>query len=369
MIGTLNTGELRAVPEIRWNGASEAEEKAMAIEAELIEAVESATLSAAGLAALRFPPRERVLGSWFKQGDLGFIFGPRGLGKTWLAMHLAEQIAGGGKVASWSAPVPRNVLYIDGEMPLDNLLERDRALSGGKGSKVMYLQHEALFHTRRKVLNLADPTHQKAISRLCDTKRVDVMFLDNLSCLFAGVKENDADDWERVLPWLLALRRNRLAVVFVAHAGRNGQMRGTSRREDAAFWILQLTRPDDAASDENGARFLCRFDKNRNATDIECPPIDWTFSRGSGGCTEVTWKPISALQKLRALIESGITSASNLAMEMKLSTSTVCRLAKEGMAQGWLRHKGREYEIVPERSATVFTKEEADEVLSGPGGL
>ena len=39
------------------------------------------------------------------------------------------------KVASWSAPVPRNVLYIDGEMALDGLLERDRALSGGQGSK------------------------------------------------------------------------------------------------------------------------------------------------------------------------------------------------------------------------------------------
>jgi hypothetical protein len=183
------------------------------------------------------------------------------------------------------------------------------------------------------------------------------------------VKENDADDWERVLHWILDLRRNRVAVVFVAHAGRNGQMRGTSRREDAAFWILQLTRPDDAEKDEDGARFLCRFDKNRNATEIECPPIDWTFLRGSGGCTEVTWKPISALQKLRSLIESGVRSASDLAMDMKLSPSTVCRLAKEGMTQGWLRHRGREYELVPERSPTVLSEEEAAEAAFGPGGL
>jgi hypothetical protein len=146
-------------------------------------------------------------------------------------------------------------------------------------------------------------------------------------------------------------------------------MRGTSRREDAAFWILQLTRPDDAGNDEDGARFLCRFDKNRNATEIECPPIDWTFSRGSGGCTEVTWKPISALQKLRTLVESRITSATDLAMEMNMSPSTVCRLAKQGMAEGWLRHNGRKYEIVPERAPTVLSEEEAEEVLSGKGGL
>ena len=62
---------------------------------------------------------------------------------------------------------------------------------------------------------------------------VKVLFAeDNLSCLFSGVKENDADASESVLQWLLTLRRHRIAVEFVHHSGRNKEtMRGTSRRE------------------------------------------------------------------------------------------------------------------------------------------
>ena len=65
-----------------------------------LEHLTKATCASSGLASLTVPDRERVLGEWFKQGDLGFIFGPRGLGKTWLALLLARRIAEGGCVAS-----------------------------------------------------------------------------------------------------------------------------------------------------------------------------------------------------------------------------------------------------------------------------
>jgi hypothetical protein len=53
------------------------------------------------LAALGIPPREVMLGNWFFEGDLGFIFAPRGLGKTWLALAMAIAIAGDKKCGPW----------------------------------------------------------------------------------------------------------------------------------------------------------------------------------------------------------------------------------------------------------------------------
>ena len=94
------------------------------------------------------------MGDWLMQGDLGFIYGPRGLGKTWLAMLLARRCAEGGTVANWTAPKPRRVLYVDGEMPLDGIRARDVALASASDAPVFYLQHEALFHQTGQVLNL-----------------------------------------------------------------------------------------------------------------------------------------------------------------------------------------------------------------------
>lgn len=90
---------------------------------------------------------------------------------------------------------------------------------------------------------------------------VQVVVIDNLSCLFRGVAENEANAWEAVLPWVLDLRRAGISVV-VAHAGRNGQMRGTNRREDSAHWVQSLEPAHDDSGDFNGTRFVSRFTKN-----------------------------------------------------------------------------------------------------------
>jgi hypothetical protein len=99
------------------------------LKAELRAHFDEATCSAEMLAHVAVPPRELILGGWFKQGDLGFIYGARGLGKTWLAMLLARKCAEGGSVAEWNVHKPRRVLYVDGEMPLDGIRERQTGCS------------------------------------------------------------------------------------------------------------------------------------------------------------------------------------------------------------------------------------------------
>src|SRR5207244_7012303 len=112
-----------------------------------------------------------------------------------------------------------------------------------------------------KVLNITNPEVQQAIMQRCVNSGTKVLVLDNLSTLASGMKENDADSWELVNNWLLDLGRRRIAVVIVHHAGRSGEMRGTSKREDSVFWIIALDDSKKDSEHKRGARFVSRFTK------------------------------------------------------------------------------------------------------------
>ena len=310
-------------------------------------------ITVGGLGGIAVPPREAIIGKWFRKGDLGFICGPRGLGKTWLAMFLARKCAEGaglGGLAEWNVHGARRVLYVDGEMPWDGSRERDVALSAAGAPGLFYLQHEALFHQTGEALNLAEPGAQAALLDRCRRDRIEILFLDNLSCLFYGIRENDADAWERVLPWLLDLRRHRIAVVFVAHTGRNGLMRGTSRREDAAFWIINLSELIDVGDFRQGARFVAKFIKNRNGTEVDCPTLEWRFIKAPNDPkVHVSWTKLSVPLEFRQCIEDGLTSATDIAAKMGISKGQVSKHAAKGIKDRWLRKNGRGYALASEQ--------------------
>ena len=304
--------------------------------------IETALVSTAELVGMELTPREFALRPFLKAGDLGFIYAKRGDGKTWLAMLIAKAIATATKAGPWTADKPLCVLYIDGEMPAEESKRRILAL-GGAGENLLWIHHEIYFERTGKTLNLADAATQQELTALLLARGVRVLLLDNLSCLFSGVKENDADSWELVLPWLLQLRRLKIAVVIVAHAGRNGLMRGTSRREDAAFWCLKLERNDGDDPLFRGLRFTSLFTKNRNALEDDCPPMEWTITSQDNGAATVTAKPISGVDLLVSWVQAGLDSATDIAAEMGISKGQVSKLAKKAERLGLIVIEGRFY--------------------------
>jgi RecA-family ATPase len=68
--------------------------------------------------------------------SLAMLYAPRGVGKSWLGLSMGLAVAAGESLLRWSAPRPRNVLYIDGEMPLVSLQERLKEISVGLGSSI-----------------------------------------------------------------------------------------------------------------------------------------------------------------------------------------------------------------------------------------
>ena len=310
----------------------------------MIDAIRQATRHARGIAELGLPPRAPLLADWFNEGDTGFVFAPRGLGKTWLSMGLACAVANGTALGPWRAHRPRKVVYVDGEMAVDGMLERLDGMQSGKN--LLILNHEVLVHLGRKTLNVANAETQKALTDYVLETGASLLVLDNLSCLCSGQEENNADSWEPILHWLLSLRRHKVAVLIVHHAGRNGEMRGTSRREDAAFWVLRLDAVDDKdAVAGRRATFVSRFTKERNS-GREQAPLHWAFETGTDGLVRVTHKEASGLSVFRQWIEDGLDSASDIATEMGVTKGTVSKMAKRAQEAGWLTTTGRRYQLV-----------------------
>jgi hypothetical protein len=310
------------------------------------DALNESVVTALELNNLELAPREKLLGDWFCEGDCGFLFAFRGTGKTWLALAMAQALSTGGKLGDWKAPAPVKVLYVDGEMPPDLMRDRCKGLEASNDN-LQFLNHEILFERTGRVLNIADPEAQRAITARCMNTGVKVLFLDNLSTLASGMKENEADSWELVNPWLLDLRRRKVAVVIVHHAGRSGEMRGTSKREDNVFWIIALDDAKKNADDKRGARFVTRFTKPSRNTQEEIPPYEWHLvTDNANGKVSISHEQTQSSEVFMQLITDGVTDCADIADEMKVSKGTVSKWAKKMMDAGRLKKTNRKrYEL------------------------
>jgi len=253
----------------------------------LLANYQAAIYTSAALQTIEIKPREKLLGDWLLEADLGFIYGERGIGKTWLVCAIAASVSAGIDLDSWQAHGPFPVLYIDGEMPLDLTRDRLKALCGAN-HRLHVLHHEVLYNQCAKSINIAQAQIQRVITELCVKSQFKLLILDNLSCLAAGMKENDADEWEKLLMWLLELRRRRIAVIIVHHSGASGlRMRGTTKREDSAAWVIKVAESHDDPENAT-AKFTSSFEKKPRLISEAEWIRSWTFKSQSNATGNVT---------------------------------------------------------------------------------
>lgn len=303
-----------------------------------------ASLTASDFLSRNIPERETLLSPFFKAGDYGLIFAPRGVGKSWLSLMLAKALSSGSMMGNhYQAMNISKVLYLDSEMDVFDLQQRCLTL-GINSDHFHVMNHEILFAESKDKLsmNLADPLQQEAILQHCVETGVETLILDNLSTAFRGLKENDADSWEIVSPWLLDLRRRGIAVVLVAHAGRNGNIRGTSRREDMAHWILSLDEVDICDEADGVHQFKTKFTKCRNVPLSDTPSLLWTMTPDDGQML-VTTQTMDLYDQFIELVQGGMSSATELADELGIGKGTISKWAKRASGDGKITIKNGKY--------------------------
>jgi hypothetical protein len=292
-------------------------------------------VDAAGLLAATFPDRIMLLTPWLESQSLTMVFAWRGIGKTHLALNVAYALASGGEFIGWKAAEPVPVLYIDGEMPGAALRDRVARIVASTDTEAPDgflrfitpdLQEDGIMP------NLANYAGQEAIDLALGNARV--IIVDNLSCLVRGGKENESESWQPVAEWALRMRATGRSVVFIHHAGKGGQQRGTSKREDLLDTVISLKRPADY-TEEQGARFEVHFEKARTLFGQDVAALEVALETTEGDRQTWTTSTVEATSdaQMIELAELGLSQA-EIGRELEVNRSTVLRALRKAQDEG-----------------------------------
>jgi putative DNA primase/helicase len=290
-----------------------------------------ALVSFADLLKLEIPERQRYL-SWLPEGGNTMVFGPRGIGKTFFQLALATSLTTGRPLWKWDCPKPTGVLYVDGEMQLDELRQRTIALMDTPPvAPLVFLTGQLVYQRCRgkDLILTSDAMRQEVVKILDAHPEIGVVILDNISCLFSGINEDSKQDWEPVNAWLIRLRHRGISTVLVHHAGKGGQQRGTSGREDSLDTVIQLAKPTGGDARE-GCHFELSFTKCRSTTGEPVAPLDVRLETVDDRLQWV-WTPleVSMLERARQELAAGVQGATELAEVLGISKGYASKIIKK----------------------------------------
>jgi putative DNA primase/helicase len=292
-------------------------------------------VTAGELLAHDFPPRENLLAPWLPRQGLGMIFAPRGIGKTHFSLGVAVAVASGGTFLNWQAPRPAGVLFLDGEMPGVVLQERLAAIVASTGRELAaplrFVTPDLQAHGTP---NLADPLDQERLEPLLDG--VALVIVDNIATCCHGGRENETEGWLPVQGWALRQRAAGRSVLFVHHAGKSGNQRGASSREDVLDTVVSLKRPGDY-DPAQGARFVVTFEKSRGFHGDAAKGFEASLTTDAAGAQAWAVADLedSTLDQVVALLRDEVPQA-DIARELQINRSTVSRHAKRARQEGLL---------------------------------
>jgi hypothetical protein len=279
----------------------------------------------------QFPPRKLLLSPWLTSQSLSMLYAWRGVGKTHAALNIAWAVASGTGWLTWKAEAPAPVVYIDGEMPalvLQGRLEAILASTTATASPDNLRFITPDLNRDRALPDLSTAAGQEEIDGIIDDAQL--IIVDNLSCLCrSGGRENEAESWQTIAEWALRQRAQGRSVLFIHHAGKGGNQRGTSKREDILDNVIALKRPNDYESSE-GARFEIHFEKARALFGDSVAPVEARLETDEHGAQIWSAKSVDdcIADQIRELKADGLTQR-DIAQELSIGLATVNRHLKK----------------------------------------
>jgi putative DNA primase/helicase len=288
------------------------------------------------------PERKTYLGPWLAEQSISYITGPRGVGKTWLALSLAYSITTGEPLGPWSAEDPAHVLFVDAESSQFDLQARLKKIVQRDPVKTFSIYSTSFAaEIGLPSPNLLSESWRAGVREFLISEGYNVIILDNLASLSPGIDENSKKDFDPINQFLLSLRFAGIASVVVHHTGKTGDQRGTSAREDNIDSSILLSAPP--RRDENeGAKFTLTFSKCRGLYGPDIHPLVLSLGENEQGELAWTWSEVQLenKKKIIKLLDEGV-SQRDVAEELGLTKGYVSRIRKEAVDEDLLTSKNQ----------------------------
>jgi len=285
---------------------------------------------------MQLPKREMILDPFLPSQGLCLLYAKRGVGKTHVALEIAYAVATGGTFLKFRAPKPKKVLYIDGEMPASAMQERLQRIALNEDLQPPDPHYLLLITPDLQENVMPDLATKEGRSELDELiNDCDLIIIDNISTLFRSGIENEAESWQPVQDWALELRKKGKSVLFIHHAAKNGQQRGTSKREDILDCVITLKQSPVHCANQ-GAAFEVIFEKTRHFTEDDAASFQVQLREQDDGLWQWTIEEPeidSEVEQVAKAVNEGLT-IEETAERTGLSKSQVETRKKKAKNQG-----------------------------------
>ncbi|TYQ14094.1 UNVERIFIED_ORG: putative DNA primase/helicase [Zoogloea ramigera] len=292
-------------------------------------------ISLGDMLALSLVAETSLLGRMILEKSIGLIAGPRGGGKSWLAMIIAYSVAAGKMLHPWGIGIGAGVVLLDGEMRAASVQERFRLLHAFNSDA----ESQALAQKNVQIISrdfVGDPIG--SIDNEEGQRRIDelipdsakLVIVDNLSAWTSGGRE-DSGSWALIKNWLIKKRLRGIAVLLIHHTGKNGQQRGSSMHEDLLDYSILLS-PLQSNTERQDTRFGIEHTKLRDhlpelRQKYECS----VWNEGESLHFEIVpagFMPSQHEIEMLRMRDDG-TSMEDIGLALGISKSTVSRTLKK----------------------------------------
>jgi putative DNA primase/helicase len=283
-------------------------------------------------------PEQHLLEPLITKKSIGMIAGPRGMGKSFLALFITYATAAEKMLLPWGRGGGEEVVYLDGEMRFPVLRERLAKIHS------MNTKAESIKAVRRRIHIISRDLYgspigsidsvegQERIAALIPSS-ASLIIIDNLSAWTGGGRE-DASAWAVIKSWLIEMKLRGTAILLIHHTGKNGQQRGSSAHEDLLDYSI-LLRPANREVDPGKTQFIIQHTKLRDHVPELRQDFLFVFGAGDGeaftfGVTDAE-EPLPELaKKILALYNGGIgMTQAEIAKKLEVHKSTVSRVIKK----------------------------------------